>query len=133
MGGWRIFSNYSTNGGKDWRRDQPINSPNDGYSPQVAISGEKVVAVWKQHDGITNRIYSNYGSFLVGDEGIDHHHSWYECAIATAACSSPTELHEIIGTERMQNNTRINTNYRSFTPLDGEAYGPGFRQILLSL
>jgi len=60
----RIYSNYSTDGGVTWHDDQLIedNAGRNGESPQVAISGSNVVAVWKQSDGSTTRIYSNYSS-----------------------------------------------------------------------
>ena len=63
-GYWRIYSNYSTDGGATWGSDQLIED-NAGYSKgfcQVAIFGSNVVAVWDEDDGSTTRIYSNYST-----------------------------------------------------------------------
>jgi hypothetical protein len=63
-GDWRIYSNYSSDGGANWGSDQLIedNAGNSGQAPQVAICGSNAVAVWKQSDGSNSRIYSNYSS-----------------------------------------------------------------------
>jgi hypothetical protein len=68
-GNYRIYSNYSTDGGATWGSAQLIenNAGFDGFSPEVAVSGSNVVAVWMQVDGNGNyRIYSNYS----GDGGV---------------------------------------------------------------
>jgi hypothetical protein len=58
----RIYSNYSTDGGASWNSDQLIenNAGENAESPQLALSGSSVVAVWNQSDGSNRRIYSNY-------------------------------------------------------------------------
>ena len=38
------------------------NAGQDGYEPQVAMSGQNAVAVWYQYDGSNYRIYSNYST-----------------------------------------------------------------------
>ena len=43
------------------------NNYNAGY-PQIAISGDRAVAVWMQNDGSYNRIYSNYST--IDDTGV---------------------------------------------------------------
>ena len=67
LGGiFRIYSNYSTNGGATWGSDQLIEDngalPIGGNLPQVAILGSNAVAVWQQFDGTTTRVYSNYST-----------------------------------------------------------------------
>ena len=61
---WRIYSNYSTDGGATWQGAQLIedNAGFDGYGAQVALSGSTAVAVWSQWDGSNDRIYSNYST-----------------------------------------------------------------------
>jgi len=61
---YRIFSNYSTDGGETWNTPQLIenNAGQDGYYPQVALSGSNAVVVWRQSDGSNFRIYSNYST-----------------------------------------------------------------------
>ena len=61
---WRIYSNYSTDGGATWHSDQLIedNAGFTGYNQQVALSGNTAVAVWRQSDGSNDRIYSNYST-----------------------------------------------------------------------
>jgi hypothetical protein len=51
-GNYRIYSNYSTDGGATWSSDQLIdnNAGFNGVSPQVAMAGNNVVAVWMQSD-----------------------------------------------------------------------------------
>jgi len=63
-GHFRIFSNFSTNGGATWRTDQPIDSPTiyDSEYPRVALSGANAVAVWFRSDGSKQRIYSNWSA-----------------------------------------------------------------------
>jgi hypothetical protein len=60
----RIYSDYSTDGGATWHADCPLehNIGHDGWFPQVAMSGNNVVAVWYQADASNMRIYSNYSS-----------------------------------------------------------------------
>jgi len=60
----RVYSNYSTDGGATWHSDQIIedNAGNSGGFPQVAMSGNYVVAVWRQSDGSSYRIYSNHST-----------------------------------------------------------------------
>ena len=61
---YRIYANHSTDGGVSWGSDQLIedNAGNDGLYPQVAISGNNVVAVWRKIDGDNNRIYANHSA-----------------------------------------------------------------------
>lgn len=61
---YRIYANYSTNGGQTWGGARLIedNAGNNGYEPQVVISGSNVVAIWKQYDGSRDRIYANHSS-----------------------------------------------------------------------
>jgi hypothetical protein len=61
---YRIYCNYSTNGGATWNNAQLIenNAGNSGYYPEVALSGNNTVAVWLQSDGSSDRIYSNYST-----------------------------------------------------------------------
>jgi hypothetical protein len=61
---YRIYSNYSTDGGATWHTAQLIenNAGYDGVYPQVAMSGLNAVAVWFQWDGSALRIYSNYST-----------------------------------------------------------------------
>ena len=60
---YRIYSNYSTDGGVNWNSDQLIeNNAENGYNPQIAVSGDNAVAVWRQYDGSVTRIYSNYST-----------------------------------------------------------------------
>jgi hypothetical protein len=70
-GFFRIFSNYSTNGGATWHTDQSIDSLTvyDSEYPQVALSGANAVAVWFRSDGSKQRIYSNWS----GDGGATWH------------------------------------------------------------
>jgi Neuraminidase (sialidase) len=62
---YRIYSNYSTDGGVSWHLDQLIedNSAYEADSPQVAIFWRNVVTVWSQWDGSNSRIYFNHGVF----------------------------------------------------------------------
>ena len=59
---YRIYANYSTDGGATWAGAQLIenNTGNNGYEPQVVISGSHVVAIWRQSDGTRERIYANH-------------------------------------------------------------------------
>jgi hypothetical protein len=60
-GAFRIYSNYTTDAGLNWHADQEVES-HPTYSadqPQVAVSGSKVVAVWHQWDGTSERVYAN--------------------------------------------------------------------------
>jgi len=59
---FRIYKNYSADGGATWTGAQPIqdNTGHDGIYPYVAISGSNSVAVWCQHDGTAWRFYSDY-------------------------------------------------------------------------
>jgi hypothetical protein len=61
LGTWRIFANCSPDGGATWQGATLIenNVGFDGYEPQVAMSGDTVVAVWRQWDGFHDRIYAN--------------------------------------------------------------------------
>jgi hypothetical protein len=70
---YRIYSNYSTDGGATWEGDQLIedNAGYQSWSPHVAVSGSNAVAVWYQEGGSPFRIYSNYlgpDSIVVGYE-----------------------------------------------------------------
>ena len=59
-----IYSCSSTDGGANWTTAQPIESSN-GYSvdsPQLAVSGSGLAAVWVQSDGSASRIFANYSS-----------------------------------------------------------------------
>jgi hypothetical protein len=60
----RVFSNYSTNGGATWRIERKIDgvagTTTSSCYPKVAISSKKVVAVWVENDGVSDRIASNY-------------------------------------------------------------------------
>jgi hypothetical protein len=60
----RIYSNYSTNGGKTWHADQLIenNAGNWAYLPHVALSGSRAVAVWIQAYNGYYRVFSNYST-----------------------------------------------------------------------
>ncbi len=60
----RIYSDYSTDGGVTWNADRLLedNTGYDGWFPQVAMSGNNVVAVWYQPVATALRIYSNYSS-----------------------------------------------------------------------
>jgi Neuraminidase (sialidase) len=60
----RIYSNYSTDGGATWHADQLLedNIGFDGWFPQVAVSGNNVVAVWYQPVATALRIYTNYST-----------------------------------------------------------------------
>jgi hypothetical protein len=62
---YRIYSNYSTDGGATWQSDQLIEDNVGFYGeyPRVAFSGTSIVAIWVQSDGTANRIYSNYATF----------------------------------------------------------------------
>jgi hypothetical protein len=61
---YRIYANYSINGGKTWHADQMIQDETGGHAlddgPSVSVSGTRVVAAWSQSDGTHYRIYSNY-------------------------------------------------------------------------
>jgi len=58
-----IYSNYSTDGGTTWNDVQLIdNIGNDAYNPQIAISGNTVVAVWEQWLFGDQNIYFNYST-----------------------------------------------------------------------
>jgi hypothetical protein len=78
-----IYARYSANGGSSWNTPQLIedNTGLGANSPQIAVSGDNVVAVWIQ-DG---DLYSNYGGIgnAVGAAGGGN------CFIATAAFGSP--------------------------------------------
>lgn len=70
-----ICSSYSTDGGENWSATQTIESlPDATHSPQVAMSGSNVVAVWVQYDNsspIHNRIHSNYSTDGGATWGVD--------------------------------------------------------------
>ena len=59
-----VFSSLVSAQTLGWNADVLIegNAGNNGYDPQVAISGDKVVAVWGQWDESNWRIYSNYST-----------------------------------------------------------------------
>ncbi len=59
-------ANLPNDGGATWHTDQLIedNAGHGADSPQVAVSGNNVVAVWRQADGNNLRIYSNFASFV---------------------------------------------------------------------
>ncbi|MFH2068391.1 MAG: sialidase family protein [Candidatus Omnitrophota bacterium] len=63
-GNANIYSNYSTDGGESWSSIQTVdNQSNPAYGgPQIAISGDTAVAVWRQYDGSAINIYSNYAT-----------------------------------------------------------------------
>jgi len=55
-----VLASYSTDGGATWQTPQMIEAgvrPAD--NPAVAISGSRVVAVWRQHDGTALSAFSN--------------------------------------------------------------------------
>ena len=57
-----IYSCFSPDGGANWSTAQPIETSN-GFSadnPQLALTGNGVVAVWGQSDGNMSRIFANY-------------------------------------------------------------------------
>jgi len=75
---FRIYSNYSTDGGATWQTTAQLienNAGHEGDYPQVAMSGLNVVAVWQQNDGSNFRIYSNYGTFQ-GSDSIPTMNEW---------------------------------------------------------
>jgi len=57
-----IYSNYSANGGENWTGVQAVdNNGNPAYGgPQIVISGNTTVTIWRQYDGSSQHIYSNY-------------------------------------------------------------------------
>ena len=60
---YRIYSNYSTNGGQTWVGDQQVESnPYQGEYQKVAINGSNAVVVWRQEDGTNYGIYSSYST-----------------------------------------------------------------------
>jgi hypothetical protein len=65
-GYYRIFTNYSTDGGKTWHTSQIIEdlvgagALSEG--PAIAVSGTRVFAAWSQSDGSHYRIYVNYST-----------------------------------------------------------------------
>ena len=60
---YRIYSNYSADGGASWGSARLIDDNADGgYDPQIAMSGRNVIAVWRQSDGSAHRVYSNYST-----------------------------------------------------------------------
>ncbi|MBN1444650.1 MAG: exo-alpha-sialidase [Candidatus Omnitrophica bacterium] len=80
-----IYSNYSTDGGATWGTAQLLenNTTGDAYGPQVAVSGDKVVAVWSQYFSSFQSIYANFGQFV----DLARSDGW--CFIATAAYGTP--------------------------------------------
>jgi hypothetical protein len=89
---YRVCANYSANGGATWGSDQLIED-NVGFSafgPQVAISGNTVVAVWQQYDGSKNRIYSNYstdGGVTWGSDQLIEDNVGFNAALPKVAAS----------------------------------------------
>jgi Neuraminidase (sialidase) len=81
---YRIYRNYSTDGGATWHTAQFIDNAGwDGDRARVTISGLNAVAVWTQSHGITEeRICSNYstngGADWQGTQLIDNagHAGW---------------------------------------------------------
>lgn len=71
---WRIFSNYSSDGGAVWNPvpqliENNIGKYQDGETPQVTMSGQLVLAVWDQlyedppgSSGWNTRMFSNYST-----------------------------------------------------------------------
>jgi hypothetical protein len=85
-GHYRIYSNYSTDGGATWEGDQLIETTwaHDHWYPSVAISGTNVVAIWQEYVNITFRIHKNYsadaGATWTGAQQIQDdagHDGWY--------------------------------------------------------
>ena len=65
-GAYRIYTNYSADGGATWHKAQIIEDLSGGHAlgdgPAIAISGSRVVVVWSQNDGSHFRVYVNYSS-----------------------------------------------------------------------
>jgi hypothetical protein len=99
---FRIYSNYSTDGGATWHADQLIedNAGHIGYYPEVGISGNNVVAVWYQHDGSAWRIYSNYATFVTNN-GPDLTGNWH-----SLTCISKSRI--CIGLTKVENTGNMN-------------------------
>ncbi|MCX5642281.1 MAG: hypothetical protein NTY10_03475 [Candidatus Omnitrophica bacterium] len=60
-----IYSTYTTDGGRNWHSAERIdNSGGNAYYPQIAISGNTIVAIWIQYDWTNSPayIYSNYAT-----------------------------------------------------------------------
>jgi len=72
---FRIYRNYSADGGVTWTGAQLIEdnagAGHDGFYPYVAVSGSNAVAVWCQHDGTAWRFYSNYSTDGGDTWGVD--------------------------------------------------------------
>ena len=99
-----------------WGSDQLIedNAEYDGYLPQVAISGSSAVAVWRQHDGSSNRIYSSYsgdgGATWESDQLIEDNDGYhgYDPQVAISGSSAVAVWRQQDGSKY-----RIYSNYSS--------------------
>ncbi len=138
---FRIYSNYSSDGGVSWNADQPINTDNSGYVPEVAISGLNVVAVWAGYAAGIFRIYSNCSSDggaswganqLIEDNGA----SGYNPQVAVSGISAVAVWQQSDGTTN-----RIYSNCSSDGGAtwngdqlieDNEGYSGGFPQTAMS-
>jgi hypothetical protein len=59
----RIYANRSADGGANWGVRVLLDNRNDDVAtPQLAMSGGNVVAVWRQHNGVGLRIWANYST-----------------------------------------------------------------------
>ncbi len=61
----RVFANYSPNKGVTWRSARMVDGlgGTSSYTPQIALSGSAVVAVWRTFDGSNSRIAANNATF----------------------------------------------------------------------
>ena len=57
----RVYANASHDGGGTWGRAQLLSSDTESYSPELAMSGSTVIAIWNDNDGGTS-IYYNRSS-----------------------------------------------------------------------
>ncbi len=109
---YRIYSNHSTDGGITWDSARLIedNVACSGCNPEVAISGNRVVAVWDQWDAGAFRVHSNYsddvGATWHADQVIQDS---VDCAGAQVAMSGRNVT--VVCYRHDGNNYRIYANY----------------------